>query len=181
MWSSTTPNPCMFSFIWTTHWATNGSIFKIPSRNIYTIILFPTCSPIRYLRPIMPKGGGAWLIVRLIFPSFQLFSPSLFHSILYMTWTTPSLNCKHPSMCVHTSHWPYGYPPLLLCSWQRTHRNPWCNSNTFATTTWNVGFSMGQKQLHMLPSTTFNSFHQRVDIVFTKDGICTLANIVMLT
>jgi hypothetical protein len=39
---------------------------------------------------------------------------------------------------------------------------------------------MGQKQLHMLPSTTFNSLHQQVDIVLTKDGIRTLRDIVIV-
>jgi hypothetical protein len=38
---------------------------------------------------------------------------------------------------------------------------------------------MGQKQLHALLSTTFNSSRQQIDIVFTKDGIRTLANIVI--
>ncbi len=32
----------------------------------------------------------------------------------------------------------------------------------------------------MLPSTTFNSFRQQIDIVFTKNGICTLTNIVIV-
>jgi hypothetical protein len=52
--------------------------------------------------------------------------------------------------------------------------------NTFAAIVWNASFHMGQKQLHALRSTTFNSFHQSVDIVFTKDDICTLANIVIV-
>jgi hypothetical protein len=34
-------------------------------------------------------------------------------------------------MCMHTSHQPYGYPPLTLCSWQWTHWNPWCNLQHF--------------------------------------------------
>jgi hypothetical protein len=51
--------------------------------------------------------------------------------------------------------------------------------DTFATITQDVGFHMGQQQLHALPSTTFNSFRQRVDIVFTKDVIHTLANVVI--
>jgi hypothetical protein len=37
-------------------------------------------------------------------------------------------------------------------------------------------FHMGQKQL---PSTTINFSHQQVDIVVTKDGICTLTDIVI--
>jgi hypothetical protein len=39
---------------------------------------------------------------------------------------------------------------------------------------------MGWEQLHVFPSTTFNSFHLRVDIVLIKDGICTLVNIVIV-
>jgi hypothetical protein len=42
-----------------------------------------------------------------------------------------------------------------------------------------VGFRMGQKQLHAHPSTTFNSSHQRVNIVLIKDDIRTLADIVI--
>jgi hypothetical protein len=38
---------------------------------------------------------------------------------------------------------------------------------------------MGQKQLHALPSTTFNSSHQQTDIVFSKDDIRTLTNIII--
>jgi hypothetical protein len=39
---------------------------------------------------------------------------------------------------------------------------------------------MGQKQLHVFPSSMFNSFCQRIDIVFTKDGIRTLTNVVIV-
>ncbi len=38
---------------------------------------------------------------------------------------------------------------------------------------------MGQMQLHALLSTTFNSSHQWIDIAFTKDGICTLFDIII--
>jgi len=39
---------------------------------------------------------------------------------------------------------------------------------------------VGQTQLHALLSTTFNSFHRQVDIVLTKNRICTLANVVII-
>jgi hypothetical protein len=39
---------------------------------------------------------------------------------------------------------------------------------------------MGRKHLHAFPSTMFNFAYQQVDIVFTKDGICTLADIVIV-
>jgi hypothetical protein len=38
---------------------------------------------------------------------------------------------------------------------------------------------MGQKQLHVFLLVTFTSFHQRVDIMLTKDDIHTLANVVI--
>jgi hypothetical protein len=52
--------------------------------------------------------------------------------------------------------------------------------NTFVAIARDVGFHVGQKQLHVLPSTTFSSSCQQVDIVFTKDGICTLADILIV-
>jgi hypothetical protein len=51
--------------------------------------------------------------------------------------------------------------------------------DTFATIARDVGFHMGWKQLHVFPLATFNSFHQWVDIVFTKDGIHTLVGVVI--
>jgi hypothetical protein len=38
---------------------------------------------------------------------------------------------------------------------------------------------MRRIQLHALPSTTLNSFHRQIDIVFTKDGICTIVDIII--
>ncbi len=52
--------------------------------------------------------------------------------------------------------------------------------DTFATIARDASFHVGWKQLHVLPSITFNSFHWWVNIVFTKDGICTLTNIVIV-
>jgi hypothetical protein len=52
--------------------------------------------------------------------------------------------------------------------------------NNFVAIVWDAGFHVGWEQLHAILSTTFNSFHRRVDIVFTKDGIRTLTNIVIV-
>ncbi len=51
--------------------------------------------------------------------------------------------------------------------------------DTFDAIVRNVSFHVGWEQLHALPSTTFNSSRQQVDIVLTKDGICTLADVVI--
>jgi hypothetical protein len=42
-----------------------------------------------------------------------------------------------------------------------------------------VGFHMGQKQLEAFPLTTLNYFCWQIDIVLTKDGICTLIDVVL--
>ncbi len=52
--------------------------------------------------------------------------------------------------------------------------------DTFATIGRNTSFNVAQEQLHVLPSTTFNFFPQWVDIVFSKDGICTLVEVVIV-
>jgi len=43
-----------------------------------------------------------------------------------------------------------------------------------------AGFHVGREQLHALPSVTFNPFSRRVNIVFSKDGIRTLTNVVIV-
>jgi hypothetical protein len=60
-------------------------------------------------------------------PRLSIFSPNFF------TTFHTQFELLHPTIigifrCVCTSHWPYGYPPFTLRSWQRTHWNPWCNS-----------------------------------------------------
>jgi len=49
--------------------------------------------------------------------------------------------------------------------------------DTFTTIMWDVGFQMRWEQLHVLPSNMFNSFCRQIDIVLTKNGICTLVDI----
>jgi len=74
-----------------------------------------------------PKDGRmAYNLTNL--PSLSIIIPNFFHIALNMTWTTPSLNCRYPSVCVCTSHRPYGYSPFTLRSWQHAHENSWCNS-----------------------------------------------------
>jgi hypothetical protein len=51
--------------------------------------------------------------------------------------------------------------------------------DTFAAIVRDVNFHMGQEQLHALPLTTFNSSHRQINIMPTKNGICTLANVVI--
>jgi hypothetical protein len=51
--------------------------------------------------------------------------------------------------------------------------------DTFTVVVRDASFHMGRKQLHALPSTTFNSFYQRIDIVLTKKDNRTLGDIVI--
>jgi hypothetical protein len=80
---------------------------------------------------------------------------------------------------VHTSHQSYRCPPFTLRPWQWTQMHYDVVHNTFVAIAQDVNFYMGWKQLHTLPLTTFHFSHWGVDIVITKDGIRTLANIVI--
>jgi hypothetical protein len=68
------------------------------------------------------------------------------------------LRCTHGNECTRTHD--------VIC-------------DTFATIVQNVVLHMGCEQLHLIPLTTFNSFQWRVNIVFTKYGIHTLANVII--
>jgi len=49
----------------------------------------------------------------------------------------------------------------------------------FVSITKDASFHVSQKELNVFLSTMFNSF-QQINIVFTKDGICTLVNVVII-
>jgi hypothetical protein len=52
--------------------------------------------------------------------------------------------------------------------------------NIFVSIARNVSFHMGWKQLHVLPSATLNFSYQQIDVVLIKDGVCTLANVIIV-
>ncbi len=184
MWSLTTPNSCMFSFVWIIYRATNGLTSRFHLGTFAPSYLFqyalqrdiwsPSCPNFIMF---WPKGGC------LVYSSTNLFElsinfPGLFHSASNMTWTTPSINCRYP-WCVCTHPIDIMGIHFLHC----VHGNKWTGTHdvvrdTFVTIAWDAGFHVGRKQLHVLPSNMFNSSRWWVNILFTKNDICTLANIV---
>ncbi len=80
--------------------------------------------------------------------------------------------CTHPIdlMGIHLLHYVHGNERIgthdVIC-------------NTFVAIAQDVGFHVGWKQLHALPSTTFNFSRWWVNIVLTKNGIRTLIEIVI--
>jgi len=84
----------------------------------------------------------------------------------------PQCLCTHPInlMCIHLLYYIHGN----VC--MGTH-DVVCN--TFVTIAWNIGFHVGQEQLHVFLSIAFNSSCQQVDIMITKNGIRTLINIII--
>ncbi len=97
---------------------------KIPSWNLWTIIASLTCF-LNFFK-FQPWGEClAYILTNL--PSLLIIFFYFFHNALNVDWTTKSFNCKYFLMHVFTSHWPYGYPPLMLHPWQWVHKNPWCS------------------------------------------------------
>jgi len=120
-------------------------------------------------------GADIWLIVRLVFLAFWL-SSLVFFTTLHM-W----LGLPHPSIagilqcvCTHPIS-PMGIH--FLCCAHGAHD---VIHDTFAAIVWDASFHVEQEQLHVLLSTTFNSFCRRIDIVLTKESIRTLVNIVII-
>jgi hypothetical protein len=70
-----------------------------------------------YLKPIMPKFYYVMAQGQALGLQFDQSSQPfnyLFQKNSCTTKITPSLNCKHPSMCVHTFHQPYGYTSYVM-------------------------------------------------------------------
>jgi len=177
----TTPSLCMSFSIWTTHWAPNGSISRFhlgtftPSYLFHHVLWRDIWDPLcpNFIM-FWPKGRHV-IYNSISLPNLSIIFPNFLHNSSYMTLTTPSFNYKHPLMCAHTSHRPYGYSPLTLCSWQQTHWNPWCNEHHFCCHCIRCVFPRGTRTI---VCASFNHI-QQVNIVLTKDGICTLANVII--
>ncbi len=80
--------------------------------------------------------------------------------------------CTHPidPMGIHLLHYTHGNEHMRIHD--RIHY-------TFVIIAWDIGLHVGWKLLHALLLNTFNFSHWRINIVLTKDGICTLANIII--
>jgi len=150
-------------------------IFKIQFENICTIIPFLACSLNGYLRPIVlefyhvPAMGQALVYSSTNFPNLSIIFPKFSHNVLDTTQTTTSFNCMHPLMCVHTSHWPYGCPPLTLHPWQWAHWDLRCNSWHFCchcVRCWlpcgtNTTTCTSFNHIQFLPLTSWHCAHQK--------------------
>jgi hypothetical protein len=113
------------------------------------------------------------------FPNLLIRFPNFF-SVLNTTWIAPSFSCRYPScVCTH----PIDLTDIhLLCY---VHANECIGTHdvvhdTSVAIAQDVGFHVGWEQLHVLPSNMFNFFRQWINIVLTKDGICTLVDIVIV-
>jgi hypothetical protein len=78
---------------------------------------------------------GIWFIAQPIFPTSQFFSP-FFSTTLQMWFGLPHLSIISLPMCVHTSHWPYGYPLLTsnvsrTTSWGPVCSLPWVDERNY--------------------------------------------------
>jgi len=111
--------------------------------------------------------------------TFWLSSPSF--STTFQMWLGlphPSIACIPWCMCTH----PINVTSLhILCC---AHGNEHMSTHdvvhdTFVAIAWDANFHVGQEQLHLIFSTSFHSFCRWIDVVFTKNGICILINVVI--
>lgn len=115
----------------------------------------------------------------LVFSAFQLSIPIFF--ITFQMWfRLPHLSIAGILRCMCTLPIDTMGIYLIHCAHNNEHtRTQDAICSTFVTIVRNAIFYMRQEQLQVLPSTMFNSSCWRVDIVFTKDDIHTLVDIVI--
>jgi hypothetical protein len=108
MWFLITPSSCMFSFIWTTHRATNGSNPDSISKRLHHHTfsnMFSNGISKAHCAQILScssQGVNVWLTIRPIFLSFQL--ASLVFSTTLQIWLelpNPSIASIPKCMCTH--------------------------------------------------------------------------------
>jgi len=186
MWYSTTPvRACLLpfeQFIGQQMVQFKDSISKYLHYHIFSNMFFDETFEAHCAQILSCSGLGvdAWLTTWLIFQTFQLLS--LICCIDFHMWfglPHPLIACIPWCVCTHLVN-PMGIN--FLCY---VHGNEHIGThdvicNTFVVIAQDACFHMGQEQLHVFLSTTFNSSCWWVNIVFTKDDIYTLADVVII-
>ncbi len=185
MRSSTSPSEQVSSSLWTTYWIANGLISKFhlgafapsyPFNMFFDMISNMHCAQI--LSCFGPRVG-VWFTIQPAFLAFHLSSPS-FSIMLWTRFGLPHFSIISIFQCVSTHPIDATCVHLLRCIHDNEHMNTHdVVRNNFVAIAWNISFHVGREQLHAFPSTMFHSSHWRINIVFTKDGICTLVNVVI--
>jgi hypothetical protein len=103
----------------------------------------------------------------------------------------PILPCKTLKILHNIKVWSFMYrvlhsiKPMGIHFLRCAHGNKCMRSHdavcdTFVIIVWDVGLHVEQKQLQVFILVTLNCFHRQVNIVFTKDEIRTLINVVII-
>jgi hypothetical protein len=122
--------------------------------------------------------GKPWFVIMFI--TFRLFS--LVFSIVFRTWLglLYLLIISHFwCICTHPIH-PMGIHLLHCALGNKCTTIHDAIRNTFVTIVRDVDFHVGWKQLHVFLSTMFHSSYWQINIVLIKNGIYTLADIVII-
>jgi hypothetical protein len=111
---------------------------------------------------------GVWLTIWLIFLAFWWSSPILFIVFRRQFGLPHPLLANIPQcMCTHLID--LMGPLLMMCSWQRTHGNPWCSSWHLCCHYTRCWFPRGMKttrgtsfnHVQLFLSTSWHCVHQR--------------------
>lgn len=134
---SNTFNMCVYFSFRTIHQTKNGSISRFhletftpscPAQHaLWQETWGPSCPNFTMFRP----WGGPLDYNSTSLPNLSIIFVGFLHNVFNVVRGITSFNCRPCLMCVHTSHWPYGYPFHTLHPWQRTHEDPWCSSQRF--------------------------------------------------
>jgi len=160
-----------------------NSISKHMHHHIFLNMFFNEIFKAHYVRILSCSSSkiGVWFTTRLVFLTFQL--SSLVFSTTFHTWFgLPHFSIANIFRCVCTHPINRMGIHFLLYTHDNEHIGTHdANHKTFIVIVRDVNFHVGQEQLHVLLSTSFNSSHQQINIVFTKYGICTLLILWLLT
>ncbi len=123
---------------------------------------------------------GAWLIIWPIFLGFQLVF-SIFLTIFWIHFGLPQPSIASVPQCICTHPIDPMDIHLLRCVCDNKHietHDVICD--TLLPLCMMLASRWVENNYMHFPSNMFNSFRQQVDIVFTKDDICTLVDIIIV-
>jgi hypothetical protein len=117
------------TFQYPTNWMVSRCHFKLSTPTHYFYIILNRTFDVHQdcILSCLELNSNFWLTILSMVPTFHLPS-TIFSTTLQLQFgTTPSFNHRPLFLCLHSSHWSFGYPFITISTWH------WCKRHMMSS------------------------------------------------
>lgn len=109
------------TFWYPTNWMVSRFHFKLSTPTHYFYIISGGTFDVHQdcILSCLELSSNFWLTIQPMVLTFHLSSTIFSITLQLQFGTTPSFNHRPPFLCLHSSHWSFGYPFITMSTWHR--------------------------------------------------------------